>query len=82
MLLQIAGIDLIYFGIILLVNAAIGINFPPVGFCLYIGASIAEVPLEAAARAILPFIAMLVVDLILVTLFPQLSLWLPSVIQQ
>jgi hypothetical protein len=33
-----------------LVNSAIGINFPPVGFCLYIGASIAEVPLEAAAR--------------------------------
>ena len=81
-LFQIAGIDLIYFGIILLVNSAIGINFPPVGFCLYIGASIAEVPLEAAARAILPFIAMLVVDLILVTLLPQLSLWLPSIIKQ
>jgi len=81
-LFGIAGIDLVYFGIILLVNSAIGINFPPVGFCLYIGASIAEVPLEAAARAILPFLAMLVVDLILVTLLPNLSLWLPSIIHQ
>ncbi len=81
-LFSIAGIDLVYFGIILLVNSAIGINFPPVGFCLYIGASIAEVPLEAAARAILPFIAMLVIDLVLVTLLPHLSLWLPSVIHQ
>jgi len=81
-LFGIAGIDLVYFGIILLVNSAIGINFPPVGFCLYIGASIAEVPIEAAARAILPFIAMLVVDLALVTLLPQLSLWLPSVVHQ
>jgi C4-dicarboxylate transporter DctM subunit len=77
-LFGVAGVDLVYFGIILLVNSAIGINFPPVGFCLYIGASIAEVPLEAAARAILPFLAMLVVDLILVTLLPNLSLWLPS----
>jgi C4-dicarboxylate transporter DctM subunit len=77
-LFGVAGIDLVYFGIILLVNSAIGINFPPVGFCLYIGASIAEVPIEAAARAILPFIAMLVVDLALVTLLPNLSLWLPS----
>jgi C4-dicarboxylate transporter DctM subunit len=81
-LFQIAGIDLVYFGIILLVNSAIGINFPPVGFCLYIGASIAEVPIEAAARAILPFIAMLVVDLVLVTLIPKLSLWLPSIVHQ
>ena len=81
-LFQIAGIDLVYFGIILLVNSAIGINFPPVGFCLYIGASIAEVRLEAAARAILPFIAMLIIDLILVTLLPRLSLWLPSIIHQ
>jgi C4-dicarboxylate transporter DctM subunit len=81
-LFQIAGIDLVYFGIILLVNSAIGINFPPVGFCLYIGASIAEVPIEAAARAILPFIAMLVVDLALVTLIPKLSLWLPSIVHQ
>jgi C4-dicarboxylate transporter, DctM subunit len=81
-LFGVAGVDLVYFGIILLVNSAIGINFPPVGFCLYIGASIAEVPLEAAARAILPFLAMLVVDLILVTLLPNLSLWLPSVIHQ
>ncbi len=79
-LFGVAGIDLVYFGIILLVNSAIGINFPPVGFCLYIGASIAEVPLEAAARAILPFLAMLVIDLILVTLLPNLSLWLPSII--
>jgi C4-dicarboxylate transporter DctM subunit len=81
-LFGVAGIDLVYFGIILLVNSAIGINFPPVGFCLYIGASIAEVPLEAAARAILPFLAMLVIDLILVTLLPNLSLWLPSIIRQ
>ncbi|GAC1585390.1 MAG: C4-dicarboxylate TRAP transporter large permease protein DctM [Candidatus Velthaea sp.] len=77
-----AHVDPIHFGIILLVNSAIGINLPPVGFCLYIGASIAEVPLEAAARAILPFIMMIVIDLILVTLWPDLALWLPRVIHQ
>jgi C4-dicarboxylate transporter DctM subunit len=72
-------VDPIHFGIILLINSAIGINLPPVGFCLYIATSISGVALEKAARAILPFIVALVVDLALVTLIPGMSLWLPGV---
>jgi C4-dicarboxylate transporter, DctM subunit len=60
------------------VNSAIGINFPPIGFCLYIASSVAGVRLEEAARAIVPFLFALVVDLILVSALPSLSLTLPS----
>jgi tripartite ATP-independent transporter DctM subunit len=77
-LLAQAHIDPIHFGVILMVNSAIGINFPPIGFCLYIASSVAGVRLEEAARAIVPFLFALVVDLILVSALPGLSLTLPS----
>jgi C4-dicarboxylate transporter, DctM subunit len=77
-LLAQAHIDPIHFGVILMVNSAIGINLPPIGFCLYIASSVAGVRLEDAARAIVPFLIALVVDLFLVSVFPGLSLTLPS----
>jgi C4-dicarboxylate transporter DctM subunit len=77
-LLSQAHIDPIHFGVILMVNSAIGINLPPIGFCLYIASSVAGVRLEDAARAIVPFLIALVVDLFLVSVFPDLSLTLPS----
>jgi C4-dicarboxylate transporter, DctM subunit len=77
-LLSQAHIDPIHFGVILMVNSAIGINLPPIGFCLYIASSVAGVRLEDAARAIVPFLIALVVDLFLVSVFPGLSLTLPS----
>ncbi len=73
-------IDPVHFGIILLVNSAIGINLPPVGFCLYISSGLTKVPLEKAAIAIMPFIAALLIDLVLVVSLPQLSLFLPSLL--
>lgn len=76
-LLQQAHVDPVAFGIVVLVNSAIGINLPPIGFCLYTAASISGVSLEQATRAILPFILALTLDLAIVTLFPQVSLLLP-----
>ena len=72
------GMDPVAFGIIVLVNSAIGINMPPIGFCLYTASSISNVPLEQAFRAILPFIFTLLIDLTIVILFPQISLALPK----
>lgn len=79
-LLSALHVDLIHFGIILLVNSAIGINLPPIGFCLYISSSLSKVPLEKAALAMLPFTIALLVDLTIVTLFPQISLALPNLL--
>jgi len=79
-LLAEAGIDPVHFGIVLLINSAIGINLPPIGFCLYISCSITGVPIEKAAIAILPFVGALLVDLVLVSVFPDLALFLPRVL--
>jgi C4-dicarboxylate transporter DctM subunit len=69
--------DPVAFGIIVLINSAIGINLPPIGFCLYTASSVSGVPLEKAARAIMPFILALSIDLAVIVLFPQIPLFLP-----
>jgi C4-dicarboxylate transporter, DctM subunit len=72
------GVDPVAFGVVLLINSAIGINLPPVGFCLYTACSIGGVRLEQATRAILPFIGVLLIDLVLVSIFPEIALMLPN----
>ena len=81
LLLQ-AHVDPVAFGIIVLINSAIGINLPPIGFCLYTAASIGGISLEQATRAIMPFILALAIDLGLVIFFPQISLFLPGIFAQ
>lgn len=73
-------IDPIAFGIIVLINSAIGINLPPIGFCLYTAASIGGVSLEQATRAIVPFILALLIDMAIIILFPQISMFLPNLL--
>jgi C4-dicarboxylate transporter DctM subunit len=79
-LLQTLHIDLIWFGIMFTVNMAIGQVTPPVGINLYIAAGIAEVRFTGVARAALPMLIGETVVLVLLILFPELSLWLPNAI--
>ncbi|WP_411845015.1 TRAP transporter large permease [Roseibacillus persicicus] len=72
------GIDPIQFGMIMVLNLCIGLCTPPVGSLLFIGSSIAEVNVTEVVRPLLPLLAMMILVLLLVTFFPQLSLWLPS----
>jgi len=72
------GVDPVAFGVVLLINSAIGINLPPVGFCLYTACSISGVRLKQTTRAILPFIGVLMIDLALVSIFPDIALMLPD----
>jgi C4-dicarboxylate transporter DctM subunit len=77
-LLSQMGVDPIVFGVIVLINSAIGINLPPIGFCLFTAASIGGVSVEKATRAIMPFILALVIDLALVIAFPSIPRFLPN----
>jgi C4-dicarboxylate transporter DctM subunit len=77
-LLSAAGIDLVHFGIILLVNLVIGQLTPPVGVLLFVSMTIAKVSLSALVRELWPFLAGLVAALALITYLPSLSLWLPG----
>jgi tripartite ATP-independent transporter DctM subunit len=73
-------IDPVVFGVIVLINSAIGINLPPIGFCLFTAASIGGVSVERATRAILPFIFALLLDLALIIAFPQIPRLIPNLI--
>lgn len=72
------GVDPIHFGIIINFNLCIGICTPPVGNALFVGSSIANVPVQDVIRQILPFYLVLFAVLMVVTFIPQLSLFIPS----
>ncbi len=71
------GIDPVHFGVVAVVNIMIGLVTPPYGLLIFIMQSITQAPLRAIFRDLVPFIAALFVALIIITLFPDLVLWLP-----
>jgi C4-dicarboxylate transporter DctM subunit len=77
MLISIAnqfGVDPIHFGAMIVTNVAIGMAMPPIGYCLFVGMAIGGVKLWPLARAIAPFVVMMLVVLMLVTYVPAFSL--------
>lgn len=74
------GVDPVHFGIIMVVNLAIGFITPPLGIDLFVAARIGRVPLEVVTRGIMPFVLVMVGCLMLVTYIPQIALFLPQLI--
>lgn len=70
------GYDPIHFGIIMVVNLAIGFITPPLGVNLFVASGISGLSLEALSRAVIPFIFAMLFTLLLITFVPQLSLFL------
>jgi C4-dicarboxylate transporter, DctM subunit len=77
-IVQAVGIDLVHFGLVMVFNLMLGLLTPPVGILLYICGNFAQVKIERVVREVLPFLAVGVVVLLLITLFPSLVLWLPK----
>jgi tripartite ATP-independent transporter DctM subunit len=73
------GIDLVHFGVIVVVNIMIGLLTPPFGLLLFIVANMTKKPLMAIVREVTPFIAAAIVVLAIITLVPSTVLWLPRV---
>ena len=71
------GIDPLHFGIIMVVNLAVGMATPPLGMCLFVGCGIAGVSLERITMAVLPFILIMIVDIAIITYIPAISTLLP-----
>ncbi|MFD1779431.1 TRAP transporter large permease [Fredinandcohnia salidurans] len=69
------GIDPVHFGIIMVVNLAIGFITPPVGINLFVASNIANLRLEKIVRAIIPFLIILIIDIIIISFVPELSLF-------
>lgn len=74
------GIDPVHYGVIMVVNLALGLTTPPVGENQYIAAAIADIPFEQEFKASLPFLLTNFIALMVITYVPQLSLWFPGVL--
>ncbi len=74
------GISLIQLGAIVVTNLAIGMLTPPMGICLIVSCSISGDSIGAISRRILPFLAILIVDLLIITFFPPLTLWMAGLV--
>ncbi|WP_028325132.1 TRAP transporter large permease [Desulfatirhabdium butyrativorans] len=72
------GIDPIQFGVLVVVNLAIGMLTPPLGICLFVSCSIAGVSLGEIAKSVAPFVGAAILGLGLIGLIPGITLWLPS----
>lgn len=72
------GIDPVHFGVILILNAGIGLNTPPVGSVQFVACAIGKVSISESMRTIWPFYGASVAVLLLVTYVPAFSLWLPA----
>lgn len=72
------GIDPVHLGMVMVLNLMIGLLTPPIGMCLYAVARVAKLSLDKMVRAVAPFYIPLIVVLLLITLFPQIVLILPS----
>jgi tripartite ATP-independent transporter DctM subunit len=73
------GIDLVHFGVVVVVNIMIGLLTPPFGLLLFIVANMTKQPLVAIVRECIPFIAAAIVVLAVITFVPETILWLPRV---
>ncbi|HVX99191.1 MAG TPA: TRAP transporter large permease [Pseudorhodoplanes sp.] len=71
------GIDLVHFGVVVVVNIMIGLLTPPYGLLLFVLANMTKQPLGTIVREAVPFILAAVVVLVIITLFPGSILWLP-----
>jgi tripartite ATP-independent transporter DctM subunit len=72
------GMDPVHFGIVMVLNLCIGLCTPPVGSVLFVGVGVAETTIARVVRPLLPLFVAMLIALALVTAFPGLSLWLPS----
>ena len=73
------GMNPIQFGIIMVINLSIGLCTPPVGSVLFVGVGVANTTIEKVIKPLLPLFFAMIISLLIVTYFSELSLWLPRV---
>jgi len=74
------GIDLVHFGLVMVLNLMIGLLHPPMGMVLFVLARVAKLSVERTTVAILPWLVPLLGSLVIITYFPKLVLWLPQMV--
>lgn len=74
------GIDPVHFGLVLTYNLMIGLLTPPMGIALFVVARVGELPLQSLIRAVVPFYVPLLAALVLITVFPSITLVVPDLV--
>jgi len=75
------GIEPVHFGIIMIANLSIGLLTPPVGTCLFVGAGVGKSDIVRVSRAMIPFYAVMLLALLVITFWPSLSMALPNLLK-
>ena len=70
------GVELVHFGIIAVMNLSIGTFTPPFGLNIFVGQAVFRVPLSSLYPGLMPFIALAIAALMVITYVPWLSLWI------
>ncbi len=78
--LNIVGIDLVHFGVVMSLNLMIGVATPPIGMALFVVSHIAGIRVEKLMRSIVPFLIPPVLVLFLITYIPVLVTWIPNMV--
>ena len=74
------GIDSIHYGIVILLAMGIGIFIPPIGICFYISCAVAEADVEASAKTMLPYLAVLILGVLTVAFVPWFTHAVPNLL--
>ncbi|AYV95451.1 TRAP transporter large permease [Fusobacterium necrophorum] len=74
------GIDLVFFGVMTTLNMMIGILTPPMGMALFVVAQVGKMPVSTVTKGVLPFLLPIFITLVVITLFPQIIIFLPNLI--
>jgi len=75
------GIDPLFFGVLMVVNLAIGCITPPVGLDLFVASAITDIPVERVMKAVFPYLMVLLIDLLILTLCPDIITFLPELLR-
>jgi TRAP-type C4-dicarboxylate transport system permease large subunit len=75
------GFDVLHFGILLLTALALGHVTPPVGLTLFIASGLSQTPIDRLIKPLMPFLAILIVAVLLVAFIPAITLTLPNMIR-
>lgn len=76
------GVDPVHFGVIMAINLTLGLLTPPLGLNLFIASAITKLSVDHIAKTVLPFFAVLVGVVLLVSLFPDLAMFLPRLLMR
>ena len=79
--LHLAGVDPVHLGIVAIFNLMVGLLTPPMGLALFLITDIAKVSMRSVLKELLPLYIPLGATLLIITLFPELSLWLPKMMR-